>query len=203
MTPRRRRTRVTRRGWIVFSALGLLLIGGVVVVATGHSGPTKVDSSNASDTRQPVPTTAHVGATATTTMTTTTVPPSTTATTGQPATTTTRAAVANSTTTTAALTTTSQPLPVAAHSCSASMSNPNPIDYTDDTVNITSNVPDAPMLITKYYKTTTSTDTGQTDSGGSAVITFYDSGATPGYTVQVDVSINSGEASCPTSFTPR
>jgi hypothetical protein len=83
------------------------------------------------------------------------------------------------------------------------MANSNPSDYTDDTVNITSDVPDSPVLITKHYKTTTSTDSGETDSGGSASITFYDSGATPGYTVDVDVNINNGEATCSTSFTPQ
>jgi hypothetical protein len=88
-------------------------------------------------------------------------------------------------------------------SCTATMSNSSPADYTDDTVNITSNVPDAPVVITKYYKTTTTTNSGETDSGGSASITFDDSGATLGYTVQVDVSINSGQATCSTSFTPQ
>jgi hypothetical protein len=91
----------------------------------------------------------------------------------------------------------------AAASCTASMSNSTPADYTDDTVNITSNLPDEPVLITKYYRTTTSTDTGETDAGGSASITFDDSGATLGYTVQVDVSINDGQATCSTSFTPE
>lgn len=91
----------------------------------------------------------------------------------------------------------------AAPSCTASMSNSTPADYTDDTVNITSNLPDEPVLITKHYKTTTSTDSGETDSEGSASITFDDSGATLGYTVEVDVSINSGEATCSTSFTPE
>ena len=88
-------------------------------------------------------------------------------------------------------------------SCTATMSNSNPSDYTDDTVNITSNVADAPVLIDKYYDTLTSTDSGETNSGGSASITFDDSGATLGYTVQVDVSINSGQAICSTSFTPQ
>jgi len=91
----------------------------------------------------------------------------------------------------------------AAPSCTATMSNSTPADYTDDTVNITSNVPDEPVLITKYYRTTTSTDTGETDSGGAAAITFNDSGATLGYTVMVDVNINNGEATCSTSFTPE
>jgi hypothetical protein len=88
-------------------------------------------------------------------------------------------------------------------SCTATMSNPNPADYTDDTVNISSNVPDEPVLITKYYKTTTTTDSGETDLGGSASISFDDSGATLGFTVVVNVSINGGEATCSTSFTPE
>ena len=94
------------------------------------------------------------------------------------------------------------PTPVG-DSFTATMSNSSPPDHTDDTVNITSNVPDAPVLITKYYETVASTNSGETNSGGSASITFSDSDATLGYTVQVDVSINSGEATCSTSFTPQ
>lgn len=86
--------------------------------------------------------------------------------------------------------------------CSATMSNPNPGDFTDDTVNISSNLLNAPVNITKHYKTTTSSDSGQTGPDGSAAITFDDSGATIGFTVQVDVSIAGGQATCSTSFTP-
>jgi hypothetical protein len=88
-------------------------------------------------------------------------------------------------------------------SCTATMSNSSPADYTNDTVNITSNVPNEPVLITKHYRTTTTNDSGETDADGSASITFDDSGATLGYTVVVDVNINSGEATCSTSFTPQ
>ena len=83
------------------------------------------------------------------------------------------------------------------------MSNATPSDYSDDTVNITSNVPSAPVVITKHYRTTTSTDSGYTDPGGSASIDLYDSGATPGFTVEVTVSIANGEATCATAFTPQ
>jgi hypothetical protein len=95
------------------------------------------------------------------------------------------------------------PPPVATHSCSASMSNPTPTAGANDTVNITSNVPNAPVTIMKYYKTTTSTDTGMTDAAGSASITFSTGHPTVGYTVQVTVNINNGEATCSTSFTPE
>jgi len=83
------------------------------------------------------------------------------------------------------------------------MSNPTPGDSGDETVNVTSNVPNAPVLVTKHYKTTTSTDSGTTDGGGSASITFSIGHPTIGYTVEVDVSIGNGEASCSTSFTPQ
>lgn len=98
---------------------------------------------------------------------------------------------------------TAPPPPVASHSCSASMSNPSPGDSGYDTVNITSNVPNAPVTITKHYKTTTSTDSGETDANGAASIPFNIGHPTVGYTVEVDVSINSGEATCSTSFTPQ
>lgn len=95
------------------------------------------------------------------------------------------------------------PPPVASHTCSASMSNPTPGTGGDDTVNITSNVPNAPVTISKHYKTTTSTDSGTTDGNGSDSITFNIGHPTAGYTVEVDVSINNGEATCSTSFTPQ
>jgi hypothetical protein len=83
------------------------------------------------------------------------------------------------------------------------MSNPTPGGGGDDTVNITSNVPSAPVIITKHYKTTTSSNSGSTDASGGASITFSIGHPTAGYTVEVDVSINNGEASCSTSFTPQ
>jgi hypothetical protein len=96
------------------------------------------------------------------------------------------------------------PTPVTpSYSCSASMARSSPSQYTDDTVNITSDVPNAPVLVTKHYRTTTSANSGETNAAGADSITFYISGATVGYTVQVDVSINNGQASCSTSFTPQ
>jgi hypothetical protein len=83
------------------------------------------------------------------------------------------------------------------------MTDATPSDYTDDSVNITSNVPNAPVVIMKYYRTKTTTDSGETNSQGSATIYLYDSGATVGFTVQVAVDINDGEATCSTSFTPQ
>lgn len=103
--------------------------------------------------------------------------------------------------------TTAAPAPPASadgsRTCSASMSNPAPGSGGDDTVDITSNVPNAPVTITKHYKTTTSSDSGSTDGGGNASITFGIGHPTAGYRVEVDVSIANGEASCSTSFTPQ
>ena len=81
------------------------------------------------------------------------------------------------------------------------MSDPNPSDYTDDTANITSTVPNSAVTVTKYYKTVTSYDSGATDASGNAAISFYISGATPGF--QVTVTVNVGSATCSTSFTPQ
>ena len=189
----------------MIGSLAVLLIVAIAVAASGHSGSKSPGTKSA----------AAQGSTGVDTEgnrsgddagTTTTAPPTTTTTTALLATTTTQATL-RATTTTAAppATTASTPTTTApvAHSCSASIANSSPADYTYDTVYIGSDVPDAPVLITKYYKTTTSMDSGQTSSGGSAAIPFDDSDATLGYTVQVDVSINNGEATCSTSFTPQ
>lgn len=77
----------------------------------------------------------------------------------------------------------------------------NPPQYTNETATIQSNVPNASVTVTKYYKTVTSYDSGSTDASGNAAISFYISGATAGYTVQVTVTV--GSASCSTSFTPQ
>lgn len=116
-------------------------------------------------------------------------------------TTTTAPATTSPPTTSAA--TAAPPPPSPGHSCSASMSNPTPGTSGDETVNISSNVPNAPVTISKHYKTTTSYDSGTTDANGSAAVTFSIGRPTAGYTVEVDVSINNGEASCSTSFTPQ
>ena len=86
-------------------------------------------------------------------------------------------------------------------SCSVSMSVPNPPQYSYETANVQSNVPNTPVSITAYYRTTTSMFGGGTDDGGSAAVPFYISGATHGYTVVVTANV--GSASCLTSFTTQ
>jgi uncharacterized membrane protein YjfL (UPF0719 family) len=80
------------------------------------------------------------------------------------------------------------------------MSNGSPADYTDVTANIRSNVPNAAVILKKQYKTTTSYDSGTTNSSGNAATTFNISGATIGYRVAVTVTVRA--ATCSTSFTP-
>ena len=90
--------------------------------------------------------------------------------------------------------------PAAAPSCSISLSDHSPPDGYEETATITSNVPNSSVTLTKAYKTTTSYDSGQTDSSGNATIDFNISGATAGFTVVVTASV--GAATCRTSFTP-
>jgi hypothetical protein len=88
----------------------------------------------------------------------------------------------------------------AAPTCTVSLSNPNPAQYTDETATVQSNVANTTVTLTKYYKTVTSYDTGTTDGSGNATIPFYISGASIGFTVTVTATV--GSASCSTSFTP-
>ncbi|HEX3567876.1 MAG TPA: hypothetical protein VHU17_21105 [Acidimicrobiales bacterium] len=82
------------------------------------------------------------------------------------------------------------------------MANPTPGDGGTDAVNVTSNVPNAPITVTLYYKTTTSHDSGMTDGSGAETVPFGLGRPTIGYTVDVSVSVV-GQATCSTSFTPQ
>jgi hypothetical protein len=84
--------------------------------------------------------------------------------------------------------------------CSVTLSNYNPPDYSDVTATIQSDVPNASVTLSKAYRTTTSYDYGTTAASGGTSITFYDSGATVGYKVVVTAKV--GSAQCTTSFTP-
>ena len=88
-------------------------------------------------------------------------------------------------------------------SCTASMSNTRPADYTTDYLQVTT-APYAAVAAVAHYRTTDTGKNGQADGNGNAAIGYYISGATAGYTVHVDVTVTShGQtASCSTSFTP-
>lgn len=92
--------------------------------------------------------------------------------------------------------------PPPAATCAATMANATPGDGGTDSVNVTSNVPNAPIAVTLYYKTTTSHDSGTTDGAGAGTVPFGLGRPTIGYTVDVSVSVG-GRATCSTSFTPQ
>lgn len=94
--------------------------------------------------------------------------------------------------------------PAAKLSCRASMSNARPKDYTTTYVDV-STAARAHVKTVAHYKTTNTTHRGTANSKGKADIPYYISGATPGYTVKVDVTVTLGKksGSCSTSFTPK
>jgi hypothetical protein len=62
----------------------------------------------------------------------------------------------------------------------------------------------ASVTTVAHYKTTSHDKTAIADAAGHATLAYYISGATPGYTVMVDVAVSAGArtANCSTSFTP-
>jgi hypothetical protein len=84
------------------------------------------------------------------------------------------------------------------------MSNTHPADYT--TVKVRIRTADRARVATvAHYRTTNHRKTGRANTAGRAKIAYYISGATPGYTVQVTVTVSKGDRSgrCATSFTPH
>jgi hypothetical protein len=96
-----------------------------------------------------------------------------------------------------------QPATSPALSCSATVSNSSPADYT--TVDVTvRTAAGATVTTVAHYKTTNHQLSAVADASGVGTVAYYISGATPGFTVEVDVSAATGSrsASCSTSFTP-
>ncbi|MGH3168156.1 MAG: hypothetical protein ACRDN0_20015 [Trebonia sp.] len=88
--------------------------------------------------------------------------------------------------------------------CHASMSNSRPKDYTTIYVNVAT-VRNAGVTTVAHYKTVNRKHTGKANAEGNARIGYYISGATPGYKVNVSVTVTSGRShgSCSTSFIPH
>ena len=88
--------------------------------------------------------------------------------------------------------------------CTASMSNSHPADYTTTDVRVHT-AAQARVTTVAHYRTTSTKHHGTAGPRGNAVIPYYISGATPGYTVKVSVSVaeDSRTGSCSTSFTPH
>jgi hypothetical protein len=94
--------------------------------------------------------------------------------------------------------------PAAALRCHASMSNSRPKDYTTIYVNV-GTVRYAGVTTVAHYKTVNRKHTGKANAEGNAKIRYYISGATPGYRVNVSVTVTSGSSrgTCSTSFIPH
>jgi hypothetical protein len=94
--------------------------------------------------------------------------------------------------------------PAAALRCHASMSNSRPADYTTIDVEV-STARYATITTVAHYRTVNREHTGRANAKGNGKIGYYISGATPGYRVNVSVTVASGRdrGACSTSFTPH
>lgn len=96
------------------------------------------------------------------------------------------------------------PPPPPSLSCRAAASPPNPAQYSNVDIIVTT-LAGALATATFHYKTTTPTQSATANSAGRADIVRNISSATVGYPVLVGVvvSLNGKTSSCSTSFTPR
>jgi hypothetical protein len=88
--------------------------------------------------------------------------------------------------------------------CSASMTNSHPADYTSTGVKVGTSAR-ADIETVAHYKTVTHRKYATAGSSGKKTVWYYISGATPGYRVVVDVYVSRDgrTRSCSTSFTPH
>jgi hypothetical protein len=88
--------------------------------------------------------------------------------------------------------------------CSASMTNSHPADYTSTGVKVHT-AASAHIETVAHYKTVTHRKYATAGSSGNKTVWYYISGATPGYRVVVDVYVSRAgrNGSCSTSFTPH
>lgn len=89
-------------------------------------------------------------------------------------------------------------------SCTASVTNSHPADYTTTDVKVRT-AAGAEVFTVAHYKTVNRAYFRVASSAGRATVAYYVSGATPGYRVTVDVTVVRGHQanSCSTSFTPK
>jgi hypothetical protein len=95
-------------------------------------------------------------------------------------------------------------LSAAGLTCSASMTNSHPADYTSTGVKV-GTAASADIETVAHYRTTTHRKYATASSSGRRTVWYYISGATPGYRVVVDVYVSRDgrKASCSTSFIPH
>ena len=89
--------------------------------------------------------------------------------------------------------------------CRASVSDATPSQYSNVYVKVNTGRAKASVRTVAHYSTTNTAKNRRSNSNGRASITYYISGARPGYRVKVDVTVKkSGHTkTCSTSFTPH
>lgn len=92
----------------------------------------------------------------------------------------------------------------AAVKCVPSVNVARPADYTDVKVHVATGA-DAKVTTVAHYRTTSTTKHTTAGPRGNADVTYYISGATPGYKVKVTVTVSKAgrTGNCSTSFTPK
>lgn len=96
------------------------------------------------------------------------------------------------------------PAEAAALTCTASMSDATPKQYSNVYVRVRTSAY-ARVRTVAHYKTTNTVKRATASSAGRASLRYYISRATPGYRVRVDVTVtkNGRSRSCSTSFVPH
>ena len=87
--------------------------------------------------------------------------------------------------------------------CVARMSIPNPQQGGSETVIVDSHFPSTPLAIAVKYKSTTTNQSGQLNSDGHGEVTFSIGHPTANFAVEVTASVNNGQETCKSSFTPH
>jgi hypothetical protein len=98
-------------------------------------------------------------------------------------------------------TTTRPPLPDGA--CVAAMKDPNPEQGGTETLILDSHFPSVSATFVVHYKSKDSNYSAQLDAKGHAKAQFSIGHPTANFPVKVDVSVNSNQETCSTTFTPR
>jgi hypothetical protein len=82
------------------------------------------------------------------------------------------------------------------------VTNPTPSSPGgNETVTVTSSLPNAAFVVTLHYKSKDSQYSGTTNGNGAGSVTFQIGTATEGYAVKVDVKVGN-TATCSTQFVP-
>jgi hypothetical protein len=89
--------------------------------------------------------------------------------------------------------------------CRAHMSDATPAQYSYDRVIVKTGRPKAAVHAVAHYKTTSTAKNGRSGTNAVASLSFYISGASPGFRVNVSVTVKKDgkTRTCGTSFTPH